>query len=173
MICPKCGLDAGTSNFCPKCGANLAQWEAGTPAPKKKKHTALKIVVAIFAVIIVIGIIGSIGGESNDDTPTPTTPTSNEPATVSPSEKPENLEVLDHTIVTEGTLRHITGHIKNNTQKTYSYLQVSINLYKDDALVGSTLDNVNNLGPGETWEFDALIWDDSADSYKIIEVTGW
>ena len=61
MICPKCGSDAGESNFCPKCGTNLTRVEAGVAAPKKKKHTALKIVVSIFAIIIVIGIIGSIG----------------------------------------------------------------------------------------------------------------
>ena len=173
MICPKCGSDAGESNFCPKCGTNLTRVEAGVAAPKKKKHTALKIVVSIFAIIFVIGIIGSIGGSSNTNSQTPPVTSSDEPGTDSTVTQQQDLEVLDHTTTVDGYVRYVSGHVKNNTQKTYSYVQVSINLYKGDALVGSTLDNVNYLGPGETWEFEAIILDDSADSYRIMEVTGW
>ena len=45
-------------------------------------------------------------------------------------EKKENLEVLEHSVVHDGYLSYIVGKVKNNTNKTYSYVQVSINLYK-------------------------------------------
>lgn len=91
---------------------------------------------------------------------------SNEP------EKP-NLEVLEFEVTSDDFMRYGVGRIKNNTDKTYSYVQVSINMYKGDALVGSTLDNVNNLGPGEVWEFKALILSDEANYFKVYEVTGF
>lgn len=84
-----------------------------------------------------------------------------------------DLQVLDYDSVSDGYLRYVTGHIVNNTSKTYSYVQVSIGLYNGDTLVGSTLDNVNNLAPGATWEFRALITSDNATQYRIEEVTGW
>ena len=88
-------------------------------------------------------------------------------------QRPPNLQVLDADSVTEGYLRYITGHIVNNSSKTYSYVQVSIGLYNGEVLVGSTLDNVNNLAPGSTWEFKAIVTEDSATQFKIEEVTGW
>ena len=68
---------------------------------------------------------------------------------------------------------YIVGKVKNNTNKTYSYVQVSINLYKGESQAGSTLANVNNLEPGGTWEFKALVTNNDITGYKIVEVTGF
>ena len=87
--------------------------------------------------------------------------------------KKADLELIDKQAITQDGLRYIVGKIKNNTEKTYSYVQVSINLYKDDNLVGSTVDNVNNLEPGATWEFKAIILEDEANKHKITEITGY
>ena len=87
-------------------------------------------------------------------------------------EKKEDLEVLEHSVVQDGYLSYVVGKIKNNTDKTYSYVQVSINLYKGESQAGSTLANVNNLEPGGTWEFKAMVTDDDFTSYKIVDVTG-
>jgi hypothetical protein len=84
-----------------------------------------------------------------------------------------DLEILEHTAKSEQFASYITGKIRNNSSKTYSYAQVSINLYNGESLVGSTLDNINNLGPNEVWEFKALVLGDNTTSYKIIEVTGF
>lgn len=84
-----------------------------------------------------------------------------------------NLQVVSHDSVAEEYSRYVVGKIKNNTSHTYSYVQVEINLYNGDALIGSTLDNVNNLEPGQTWEFKAIITDDNCTSYKIVDVTGF
>lgn len=88
-------------------------------------------------------------------------------------EQKENLEIISHDSIAEDYSRYVVGKIKNNTDKTYSYVQVEINLYNGDAQVGSTMDNVNNLEPGQTWEFKAIITDDSCTSYKIVDVTGF
>lgn len=66
-----------------------------------------------------------------------------------------------------------TGRIRNNTRRTYSYVQVEINLYDEAGnLVGSTLDNVNNLAPGQIWTFRAPIFTPFA-RYRIENVTGF
>lgn len=88
-------------------------------------------------------------------------------------QRPPDLQVVDYTTTNDGYVSYVTGHIINNSSKTYSYVQVSIGLYKDEVLVGSTLDNVNNLAPGMTWEFKALITSDDANQFKIEDVTGW
>lgn len=84
-----------------------------------------------------------------------------------------DLEVLSHTYTSEGYVSYVTGEIRNNTNRKYSYVQVEIGLYSDDALVGSTLDNVNNLEPGQVWKFKAIIFEDSANKYKITDITGF
>lgn len=70
--------------------------------------------------------------------------------------------------------RFVVGTLKNNTNKRYSYVQVEINLYdKEGNLVGSTLDNVNNLDPHGTWKFKAVVMEEDAVEAKLKGVTGW
>lgn len=87
-------------------------------------------------------------------------------------ERPD-LEVLNHESTNDGYVGYITGRVKNNTDKTYSYAQVSINLYSGDTQLGSTLANVNNLEPGGIWEFKAPVLYNNCDKYKIVEVIGY
>ena len=68
---------------------------------------------------------------------------------------------------------YVKGSIRNNTDETYKYVQVTIGLYDSQGnQVGSTLDNVNGLEPGKTWRFKALTMEDNADSCKIIDIDG-
>lgn len=87
----------------------------------------------------------------------------------------ERFEVLEFGEDSDGTLRYITGKIKNNDDKTMGYMQVQISLYdKDENVIGSALDNVNNIGPGEVWSFKAIVLDDTdLASYKISDITGF
>lgn len=172
MFCPNCGKDAGTAKFCPECGTPITQASVTpetppiinqTPPPKPKKKTGCLIAFLLFFIFIGFGI-GSIPDSAHS---------SGSGSGSSTTQQTPKLEVLDHSTVSDGYVRYVSGHIKNNTNKTYSYVQVSINLYDDGTLVGSTLDNVNNLEPGATWEFKAVILQDNADQYKITEVTGW
>jgi len=70
---------------------------------------------------------------------------------------------------------YIIGTIKNNTSKKYNYVQVTFILTDDDMnQVGTAMDNINDLEPGATWKFKALIFDDSdVKHYKLGEITGF
>ena len=69
---------------------------------------------------------------------------------------------------------YIIGSIKNNTSYKYSYAQVTfILLDKDNNQVGTAMDNINDLEPGATWKFKALIFDDSeVKYYKLGDISG-
>jgi hypothetical protein len=100
------------------------------------------------------------------------------PATVTSEEreapaKPA-LEVLSHAYKAGQYNRFIEGRVRNNTGRTYNLAQISIKLLdKSGNVVGSAMDNVNNLGPGEVWKFSAIVTDDSAVRYQIVDVDGF
>lgn len=143
----------------------------------------LKIIGLLFFLVVAISIFSNTDTRTKPDnavgTADPPAAPASSPASATPKEpepqKKPNLEVVDHKPESgEYGTRYVTGTIKNNTNKTYSYVQVQINLYdKDGAQVGSTMDNTTNLEPGGVWKFKALILDDDATKYKIVEVTGF
>lgn len=77
----------------------------------------------------------------------------------------------------EGWYVEISGTIKNDTGSDYRYVQVSFSLYDANGInLGTAFDNMNNLGAGETWSFNAqsLEWyDTKVTSYKLAEITYW
>ena len=175
MYCPKCGADAGDAKFCPNCGANLSgevkqeqpqqtQTVIVQEKPKKKKHTLLKVVVALIVFFVVYNAVSSSMNSTTGGASTGTGTTT--------QSKPD-LEVLDVSSTNDGYVRYATGHIKNNTDHDYSYVQVEISLYSGETQVGSTLDNVTNLKAGATWEFSAPILENSADRFEVADVTGY
>ncbi|HBT20620.1 MAG TPA: DUF3426 domain-containing protein [Peptococcaceae bacterium] len=130
----------------------------------RKKVVLIAVLLLMF--IAVAGCTDSSSSKSN-----------NEPAKSTETSKSEkaDLELLDSSIVKDefGT-RYVVGTVKNNTDKEYSYVQVEINLYDDSgAQVGSTLDNTNNLEPGGTWKFKAVIMEDNATKYRIKDISGF
>ena len=73
----------------------------------------------------------------------------------------------------DGFAYYISGTITNNTNKQYSYVQVTFNLYDaDGAQIGTAMDNINNLEPNATWKYKAIGMEKAA-SYKLAEITGW
>lgn len=83
-----------------------------------------------------------------------------------------NLEILDHRHVSEQYGEGwVTGRIRNNSQRTYSYVQVQINLLRNGTVVGSTLANMNNLAPGQIWQFRAPVLEPFT-HYRVEDVTG-
>jgi len=68
---------------------------------------------------------------------------------------------------------YITGEVLNTTSSRKGYVQIQFNLLRDGAVVGSTMTNMNNLGPGESWRFQALWTEDSATHYRLEGVTGY
>jgi hypothetical protein len=68
----------------------------------------------------------------------------------------------------------ITGVVKNNTNKTYDYLQISFTLYDaNDNVVDTAFTNINNVKPGQTWKFEAMYFEESAVRWELDEITGW
>ncbi|ADU32278.1 FxLYD domain-containing protein [Evansella cellulosilytica] len=87
---------------------------------------------------------------------------------------PSHLEVVDHKLVSDDYYSYVEGTIVNEGDETYSYVQIDISLYDEDGnRIGSTFDNINDLQPGETWKFEALIFEPNVDSYEIIEISGF
>ena len=69
---------------------------------------------------------------------------------------------------------NIVGVVKNNTNKDYSYLQITFTLYDIDGnVVGSAFANVNNIKAGGTWKFEAMFFEDNAATWELDEITGW
>lgn len=116
------------------------------------------------------GSSSSTTGSGNIGDTSPSTP----PRDYSSKPSKPDLEVLNYSSKSEQYARYVVGTVRNNSDRSYSYVQVEINLLdKSGNVVGSTLANVNNLGPGETWKFKAIILEDEARSFEIKDVTGW
>ncbi len=93
-----------------------------------------------------------------------------------PTEEPQRGLILEDFNWEQGEFgsRYIVGIVVNESDRQYDYVQVSINLYDgSDVQVGSTFDNVNNLEPGGTWRFRALVFEDTATSAKVVELSGF
>ena len=59
---------------------------------------------------------------------------------------------------------YIVGTIKNNTNKTYNYVQVTFNLYdSQENQIGSAMANINSLKASGTWKYKAIALIDSSD----------
>ena len=199
--CPECGKEiSDNAQNCPQCGYPLkgsatkgednpsigtakGSQQTSQPVPKKKKNGCLVGCLTFFIIFaVLIFIISSIGGKSTKTSPDKSTKSNTEKSSetnVSETSIPEteakkeDLEILSYENLNDGMLRYVTGQVKNNTDKNYSYVQIEIKMYKDDTVLGSTLDNMNNLGPGETWQFKAIITDNECNKYTIVGVTGF
>ena len=176
MTCKACGGEiAASAKSCPKCGA------------KNKKPFYKKVWFWIVIVIVVVAV-GSAGGsdnttEVNSDNGTNSTTSAVTDTNKKPVEKKEKFEVVDGvdgiTVEQDMFTTYFSGVVQNNTNKEYSYVQIEISLYDaDGALLGTALDNVNNLEANGKWKFKAmsmLTSEQNAEiaSWKITEITGW
>jgi len=122
----------------------------------------------VIALLVLTLVAGQFMLGCSDRTPTPSTSEGEK------SERPD-LEVSNvHSENGEFGFCYVCGTVTNNTDQTYSYVQVEINLYDDSGQqVGNTFDNVNNLEPGGSWNFRALVMEEKATKYKVVNVSGW
>lgn len=148
-FCKECSAEISKSaKICPKCGK------------KQKRGGFFRVLLGIF--ILIIGVALLAGDTS---TPTPTSTSTNT----------EKFTLVSDKMTTEYGTSYIEGEIKNNTDKTYNYVQVTFNLYdKSGAQLGTAVDNINNLEPNGTWKYKALgLTTEKVDSYKFVEISGW
>ncbi len=171
MFCSNCGKEIKDgSKFCDGCGASV---EGGadnaslrSEQPKKKMHGCLKAFLIFIGISFVFGIIGSLHDSSGQ---------SQTPVSTNTVQKKADLELVESSFCQlDYGVKGVCGTIKNNSDKTYSYAQVSINLYDaSENLIGSTLANINNLAPQKQWKFQAIISEDNPASYKVEDITGF
>lgn len=70
--------------------------------------------------------------------------------------------------------RYLVGTVRNNTDKSYGYVQITFALLDaDGAQVGSTFTNVNDLQPHTDWRFRAGVLEGAARKAKVTEITGF
>lgn len=135
--------------------------EVSNDKPKKKYSTLIFAVIA-FIFSITICLVVFLGDEDN-----------------APKEK---LSITNVEIVTEyneylGYSAKITGIAKNITKKDFSYVSVEFAVYDASGNnLGTAIDNVNNILAGDTWRFEATLFEFPSTepvSFKLIEVTAW
>ena len=166
MFCSNCGKEIDDNvKFGQQCGASYTNNE--TTTQKRDTHNensgCLTQIGSLLGGIIFLAIIFNIGGfdflgisDTNNG-------------------KGVSLEVTEsHSCNLGYGARGICGTVKNNSNRNIGYAHVEINLYdKAGNLIGSTLDNVNNLEANSVWKFQAPIIEDNVATYKVKNVVGY
>jgi hypothetical protein len=158
--CKACNHDVSiNAASCPNCGEK----------PKKKTKWLFGCSIFVIGFIIMLIVIGIISE-----------PTTVSKSTVLPSTVPattvESLELLKGWKVETGEYgtTTITGKVKNNTSKQYSYVQIQFNVYdKSGSQLGSAMANINNLEPNGTWKFNAVCVEEGIATARFKDVSGW
>lgn len=139
---------------CPKCGG-------------KQGGVVKWIIIGVIAIAIIGGAASGGNTTTKKDEKTGTT------------QKVEKLELEDgHTGAPDeyNIGYYIEGYIKNNTDKDYSYVQVTFTAYDSDGnTLGTCVDNNSGLEANGRWKFKAMCLEnvDKIASYKLKEVTGY
>ena len=152
---------AKSAKVCPKCGGKL-----GMPG-------WAKILIAIVVIALIAGVAGS--GDSSSNSGNSSSNTGNGGGSSTNGEK---FTLVEHYKSEESNqfAMYIEGKIKNNRNKEYSYVQVTFTSYDAEGnVIGSCLDNINNLDANGTWKFKAICTEnpDQIDHYELKEITGW
>lgn len=139
-------------------------------APFKLLLQFLRIIIPTLIIIGLIMTINNANKSSNNDI----NKLQMNQSQINTSVNSKNsLELIDTKPVVEKSHVYISGTIRNNTEKKYSYVIVEINLYDaSGSQIGSTSDTVENLMPGDTWKFKAICTEKEAKSYKIVRIRG-
>ena len=92
------------------------------------------------------------------------------------------IEIVNSTLSVEyneylGYSAVITGVAKNPTKRKYSYASIQFSLYDANGNnLGTALASINNLGGGETWNFEATLLSFPGAkpvNYKVSEIVTW
>jgi len=76
----------------------------------------------------------------------------------------EHVEVTEHGIFEEGDDVGVTGAVENVSGEQLDYVEVEVTLNDGDTLIGEFVDTtdeeIDSLGPGETWDFRVTFGDE-------------
>ena len=139
---------------------------------KKLFKLAGIIIVAIFALTILLMIF------AGDSEPKPATQPAAAVTKQEPPREPEkpDLEITEKVQLTRehyGTMK-VTGKVRNNTEDTMGYVEIDFNCFDEQGnQVGTAMTNVQNLGAGATWKFEAIILQDNVVRVELSELKGF
>ena len=86
----------------------------------------------------------------------------------------KGLKLVSEKSTSDNYYRYITGVVKNDSSKTYSFVTISYSLYdRSGALVGNAVDTIQNFRPGATWKFKAMIMESSAVKFELDSIDGY
>lgn len=68
----------------------------------------------------------------------------------------------------------IIGEVTYNGEETLSYASINFDLFDSfGRRVGSAIDNINNLHPGDVWRFKAIVFEDSATRAQLSGISAF
>lgn len=140
---------------CKDCGAEISKSAETCPQCGKKQNKPIikKIIILIIALLIIVAIAGA-----------------------SQSEKKENLVLVSSEMNYDGySTTYIEGTIENKSDKEYSYVQVTFNLFDAEGnQLGTAVANINNLQPNASWKYKAIgLTTQKVERFELQEITGW
>ena len=124
----------------------------------------MRKIVGFMAIALVMLVLSLVGCAETQYQPGGSTPSELPPA--------EKLQILSHSMTT-GQFGNIIvkGTAKNISSSNLSYAEVKVKFYDAaGALIDTSLDNINDLGPGEIWNFEVMYLGmdtENVKSYKI------
>lgn len=171
VVCPKCETrnnipdtpDPSEHYRCAKCGAMLvlptATAKSGPSWFKISSPVTVGVLVAIVVIIIAVSAFCIYTCQE-----------------VTEQEVTE-LEILSHEgLKVKGIFGvfEVTGTAKNVGAKTLNYSSIECRFYDSAGNQVDTLkDSMSDLGPGQTWAFEVVCYDDRAVSYNISVGSCW
>ena len=84
----------------------------------------------------------------------------------------EDLEILSHSMSTTGFGNlMVKGIAKNVSSSNLSYAEVKVKFYDAQGnLISTWLDNINDLGAGETWSFEVMYLGMDTENVKSYQI---
>jgi len=153
---------------CKYCMSEIDKKAKVCPNCHKSQSNKLLKVLVLF-VIVIVCIVGCVSACSKGVSD----------AIDEATNDAKNLK-LDGDVTTTkddyGLFYYIEGYIKNDSNKAFSYVQVTYTTYdKDGNTLGTCLDNNSGLDANGRWKFKAICTSDvnNIASYKLTEITGY
>jgi hypothetical protein len=128
---------------------------------EKKKLKTWHWILIVIGGLIILGAI--FGGSNSSDSDNSNTNTNSDSGILSM----EKITILNHQLSENdyGNLI-ISGTAKNVAGRNLDYAEIDVKFYdQDGAVIGNSLDNINNLGDGETWKFEVYYM--GLDNYNV------
>lgn len=183
-FCSNCGKELNdNSEFCLGCGIAIEKNKSN--GTSNKKFPAWLIVLLVILGVAFIGFVfgGDTETDDNDNLSNESSinneQNSNGDSNNNSSTKKEKLSLEEgHYGYPDdyGFAYYIEGYINNNTNKDYSYVQVSFTAYDSEGnTVGSCYDNNGGLQAKGRWKFKALCSGEAEEivRYELDTITGW